>query len=260
MSVPGAGFGFVAQAVGNSLDVNIKLNAKVVGIDYEDSNVIISYEENGITKEVTARTALVTVSLGVLKKGTISFVPKLPEWKQEAIDGMGYGLLNKIVMYWNSEDDIVWPEDTFWFGLVTSENESSGFWPHVYNPTKLKGVPCLSVWSAGNEALALEEQTDDEVLQQVMENLRSMFPEIREPDEYFITRWAKDESFYGSYSFNKFGRNFADDAANLKERVGNNLFFAGEATNLDEWHATTVGAWKTGTEAANEMLASVLRK
>ena len=56
-------------------------------------------------------TRLVTVPLGVLKANTISFVPDLPEKKQDAIDNMGYGLLNKAIMYWNNEDDIVWPDD-----------------------------------------------------------------------------------------------------------------------------------------------------
>ena len=190
MSVPGVGFGSTAVSVADSLDADFKLNSKVVSIDYEDSNVIISYEENGIKKKVTAQTALVTVSLGVLQAGTISFSPTLPESKQDAIDNMGFGLLNKCVMYWNSDDDIVWPED-YWISLITPEDESSGMWTTFFNPSKLKGVPCLIGWIAGDEALAMEEQTDEEIIQQVMGNLRSMFPEISHPDEVMITRWGE---------------------------------------------------------------------
>jgi len=62
----------------------------------------------------------------------------------------------------------------------------------------------------------------------------------------------------GSYSFNKVGRSFINDASNLKERVGN-VWFAGEATNLDGWHATSVGAWDTGEDAGQDM-ASALKK
>ena len=62
----------------------------------------------------------------------------------------------------------------------------------------------------------------------------------------------------GSYSFNKVDRNFNDDASRLKERVGN-VWFAGEATNLDEWHGTTVGAWDTGEEAGQDMVAALKR-
>ena len=69
---------------------------------------------------------------------------------------------------------------------------------------------------------------------------------------------AQEEHVRGAYSFNKVGRNFSDDAKSLKERVGN-VWFAGEAMG-GEWHATTVGAWKSGEEAANDMISSVLKK
>lgn len=40
---------------------------------------------------VTASLAVVTVPLGVLKRGAIAFSPPLPAWKQEAIDAVGFG-------------------------------------------------------------------------------------------------------------------------------------------------------------------------
>lgn len=91
-----------------------------------------------------------------------------------------------------------------------------------------------------------------------MAHLKLMFPAITQPDEAIFTRWSKEEHVRGSYSFNKVGRDFSDDAGNLKKRVGN-VWFAGEATNLDEWQGTIAGAWDTGEEAANDML-SVLNK
>jgi monoamine oxidase len=39
---------------------------------------------------------LVTVPLGVLKKGSISFEPPLPQRKLDAIQRMGFGVLNKV--------------------------------------------------------------------------------------------------------------------------------------------------------------------
>ncbi len=252
MPIPNGGFGNAAMSVASEIEVETKLNSKVVGIDYKDSNVIISYEHDGTTKSVITRTALVTASLGVLKSDMIAFSPKLPGSKQDAIDNMGFGLLNKCVLYWNNDKEIAWPQDTYWFSLITPEDESSGLWTTWYNPTDLKGVPTLIGWIAGDEAVAMEDKTDREILQHVMGNLRSMFPEITTPDEVIITRWAQEDSIRGSYSFEKFDRSFADDASNLKERVGN-VWFAGEATNTAGWYGTTVGAWDTGEEAAREM-------
>lgn len=196
MSVPSVGFGNTAVSFANSITekADLKLNSKVVGIDYEDEeNVFISYEEdeNGITKEVRAKTALVTVSLGVLKAGSIAFSPTLPDWKQDAISGMGFGLLNKIVLYWNNSADNVWPEDTYWLELITPEDESSGVWTTWMNASELKGVPCLVGWIGGDEAVVMETQTDEEILERVMTNLRSMFPVIKQPDEVMITRWGE---------------------------------------------------------------------
>jgi hypothetical protein len=52
---------------------------------------------------------LCTVPLGVLKKGDIKFLPELPARKKDAIQGWGYGLLNKVVM--------LFPYD-FWDGKI----------------------------------------------------------------------------------------------------------------------------------------------
>ena len=52
--------------------------------------------ESGCTNIFKADAVIVTVPLGVLKSGTISFYPPLPEWKQQAINTLGFGLLNKV--------------------------------------------------------------------------------------------------------------------------------------------------------------------
>lgn len=39
---------------------------------------------------------IITVPLGVLKAQSITFDPPLPEWKQQAISNLGFGLLNKV--------------------------------------------------------------------------------------------------------------------------------------------------------------------
>lgn len=39
---------------------------------------------------------VITTPLGVLKSGSISFQPPLPDWKRDVIERMGFGLLNKV--------------------------------------------------------------------------------------------------------------------------------------------------------------------
>ena len=88
----------------------------------------------------------------------------------------------------------------------------------------------LTAWLGGKEAIYAEEsQTNHEILEDVMTNLRAMFPTIRDPDQVIITRWRQDPTTFGAYSYPVSGRDFHDDAANLQEVYGN-IYFAGEAT------------------------------
>lgn len=243
-------FGVSAEAVATGLQDVIQLNSVVTKVDYQGDDVLVSYDKNGVPTQVTARSALVTVSLGVLKAKSIEFSPNLPQRKERAIDGCGFGLLNKVSMFWERNEDIVWSRDTFWFNLVTPEDHTSGVWTSYFNPTSLTGTPSLIGWIGGMEAEAAEDQTDEEIMQHVFANLKSMFPAIRYPAEFFISRWQSDKNFLGSYSFEVAGGSCSRSA--LRERV-ENVFFAGEATN-SAWYGTTVGAWDTGKVAAEDMV------
>ena len=251
MGVRGVGYGNVAASVSAPFTEKIKLGAKVTGINYEDSsNVIITYTQGGATRSVATRTVVLTVSLGVLKKRTISFTPTLPTSKLEVINKMGYGTLNKCIMQWNKRDDIVWPEDKQWFELLSSEK--AGKWATFFNPTKFKGVPTLVGWIGGKAAWEMELKTDDEIIEDVMLNLREMFPNITNPDRVIISRWGVTDNIHGTYSHKKINRSRSSDASELRERVGN-VFFAGEAT-AKSWYATCIGAWNSGEDAALGMI------
>ena len=266
LSIPGLGFGNLAAEYAERTSVREKvvLNAKVMEINslssQEESSefTTVTYVSNGTSNIIVqAKTVLVTVSLGVLKANTIEFIPSLPESKLESISNMGFGTVNKCMMSWNNDDDLVWPEDEYWFLLLTPEDEGGGEtqqqqqyspWTTFFNPTKFKGKPSLTAWLGGKEAIYAEEnQTNDEILEDVMTNLRAMFPTIRDPDRVVITRWGQDPTTFGAYSYPVPGRDFYDDAAKLQEVYGN-IYFAGEATG-DGW-ATTQGAWRTGEAAA----------
>ena len=177
--------------------------------------------------------------------------PSLPSWKQDVVDAMGFGVVNKCVMSWTNDEDYVWPGDQLWFLLQTPDEDTSGQWTTFSNPSNFKGVPSLTAWIGGQEAIEAEQKTDDEILETVMNNLKAMFPSIREPDNVIISRWGQEEHVRGTYSFPVPGRNFYDDADLLQRRLGR-VYFAGEATGSG-W-ATTMGAWNTGNEAAEAMI------
>ena len=55
--------------------------------------------QNGSSNIFRADAVIVTLPLGVLKTNAIVFNPPLPEWKTQAINNLGFGLLNKV--QWN---------------------------------------------------------------------------------------------------------------------------------------------------------------
>ena len=91
----GVGFGNTAAAVAEQLKDKIRLNSKVIEINTSSTpgKVIVTYEvaSSGSQVRVIANSVAVTVSLNVLKANNINFVPQLPSWKQDAINGMGMG-------------------------------------------------------------------------------------------------------------------------------------------------------------------------
>ena len=169
---------------------------------------------------------------------------------KEVIDGMGFGTMNKCVLIWNDPNAVKWP-DNEWIELMTPKGENSGKWTTFFNPTKYKGIPVLVGFVGGDNARYMETQTDEEVIDDVMTNLKAMFPSITPPDRHVITRWGSDENVLGTYSYKIVGRHDGNDRKKLRKAV-ENIWFAGEATS--SWYGTTVGAFDTGEKAAKEML------
>ena len=255
MSKVGVGYGNTAAAVAEANDLPIQLNSKVTKVDSSNPNFVrVTYEHDGEVATIRAKVVAVTVSLGVLKSNSIEFTPDLPARKNDAIENMEVGIFNKCAMSWNDRSALVWPEEQLAFELITPTDETSGRWTTFNNPTLYKGgKPTLVGWIAGDEAVRMESQSDEEVLDEVMVNLEAMFPDITRPDQVHITRWGSDPSFMGSYAHRAIGRDHEQDARNLGDQVGR-MSFAGEATDAT-WYGTTFGPWKSGGRAAEEMLA-----
>ncbi len=57
---------------------------------------IDSIFHDGAGEEFEGAAVIVTVPLGCLKSGDITFTPALPSWKTEAIQKLGFGNLNKV--------------------------------------------------------------------------------------------------------------------------------------------------------------------
>jgi lysine-specific histone demethylase 1 len=202
---------------------------------------------------------LCTVPLGVLKKGDIKFVPELPAQKKEAIQRLGFGLLNKVVMlfpydFWDGRIDT--------FGHLTEDSCQRGEFFLFYSYSSVSGGPLLIALVAGESAVKFEEASPMENVEKVLETLRKIFSpkgiEIPNPLQAICTRWGTDRFTYGSYSYVAIGAS-GDDYDILAESVHDRVFFAGEATNR-RYPATMHGALLSGYREAANILRAARRR
>ncbi|KAJ6811718.1 lysine-specific histone demethylase 1-like protein 1-like [Iris pallida] len=235
----------------------VKALAEGVPIFYDRTVSRVHYGCDGVMVYANGQVfrgdmALCTVPLGVLKKGSIQFVPELPLQKQDAIKRLGFGLLNKVAMlfphdFWGGEIDT--------FGHLTEESSQRGEFFLFYSYSSVSGGPLLVALVAGESAIKFEKVSPVESAERVLDVLRGIFSpkgiEVPKPLQVICTRWGSDKFTYGSYSYVGIGSS-GDDYDVLAESVGDGrVFFAGEATNR-RYPATMHGALLSGyREAAN---------
>jgi polyamine oxidase len=218
-----------------SRGLTIKMSTEVTKITQSDSGVRLETTQGGFD----ADRVIVTIPLGVLKAGTIAFDPPLPDEKQSAIERLGFGLLDKVVLKF---DEPFWP-DADVIGLVGSEQPVS----MLINGETFADVPLLVGLRGGGDARAREALSDQDAVAQVVAALNAP-----NPTGSLVTRWAEDPFARGSYSFVAVGSS-PDDMEALGEPVGERLLFAGEATN-PEYFATVHGAYLSGVREAERIL------
>ena len=99
--------GYSCLPIALSEGLNIKLSYAAKEIKYSDKGVEVTVQStnpintaNKAQNEVDkADAVLVTIPLGVLKEcAPTLFQPKLPDWKLEAINRLGFGNLNKVLV------------------------------------------------------------------------------------------------------------------------------------------------------------------
>ncbi|KAK5666333.1 hypothetical protein QVD99_007092 [Batrachochytrium dendrobatidis] len=228
--------------------------------------------EDGSVYECDA--VVMALPLGVIKANTIQFEPPLPTWKQESIDALGMGILNKIILvfpnrFWDEHMDLfgalvdpsspVWPPHS---SMNQTKNDINSdeysdvrgqcfmFW-NLYQTTKL---PVLSAFVSGQAALDMAMHTDEELVNGAVKVLMRIFANVSpfpQPIEYFVTRWEDQPNIKGSYSF--IGKNATNmDYDRLAETCFERMFWAGEATCKD-YPATVPGAIISGFRAATQV-------
>lgn len=221
-------------------DLTITLGAEVTRITHGGAGVTVETAQGVFD----ADRVIVTVPLGVLKAETIVFDPPLPEAKRQAIQRLGFGLLDKVVLKF---DEPFWVDQfdarTDMISLAGKDQPVSD----LVNGSRFGDTPVLIGLRGGSNARTREQDSDEQTVAQLVSALRAPAP-----TGFLVTRWAADPYARGSYSFLAVGSSPADQEA-LAEPVGDRLAFAGEATN-PEYFATVHGAYLSGLREADRIL------
>ncbi|CAK7325413.1 unnamed protein product [Dovyalis caffra] len=231
--------------------------AENVSILYEKTVHTIRYGSDGVqviagSQVFEGDMVLCTVPLGVLKSGSIKFIPELPQRKLDGIKRLGYGLLNKVAMLFPY---VFWETDRDTFGHLTDDTSSRGEFFLFYSYATVAGGPILIALVAGEAAHKFESMPPTDAVTKVIQILKGIYEPlgitVPEPIQTVCTRWGSDPFTLGSYSNVAVGAS-GDDYDILAESVGDGrLFFAGEATTR-RYPATMHGAFLSGLrEAAN---------
>ena len=197
---------------------------------------------------ITGRTALVTVSTGVLASGRIGFEPELPSWKTTAVQEVPLGVHNKIAVLLNPVSPDL-PEPQF----LTAMTRDHGI-PLALN-VRPYGYEYVVGTTAGRFGDALERAGRDASVEFLVEHLKAVFGNgIARclTGRSIVTAWRGDPWTLGGYSAPRPGQ--AHQREVLARPVDNRLFFAGEATTRSTF-ATCHGALLTGQRAVGEIVA-----
>jgi monoamine oxidase len=258
-------------------DIPVCLDSPVTKIAYSEDGVVVDAAD----RRYKASNALVTVSVGVLRAKRIAFEPALPAWKQDAIDHLQMGNLQKIIIPFKK--DIFRNElpNSWVLYEGDSQEEERRVMAFVIKPL---GTNIAIGFFGGDRARTLEGRCkgqehgsglrsksgcDDLAIDVAATALSKIYGDgpVRDSiqsNEIHVTRWSLDETSLGAYSVPVPGH--WDKREILRRPVGagkdgegtKRLFFAGEGAARAIHNGSYPGAYESGLDAARVIHAGML--
>lgn len=189
---------------------------------------------------------VLSVPLGVLKAGSIRFTPDLSTQKQLAIERLGFGAFEKLILQF---EHAFWRDiDTDVQGLLIKGHPVFPYWIDV---SANAGHPTLAAHVSGPPAWALAELSRDTALDLALSALSKAFGGANvEPVASYQTNWLGDSSSRGGYTHlpPSITAQEIQQLSNPEAR----LLFAGEATSTQRFGYVD-GAYISGLREAQRL-------
>lgn len=247
---PLGGYGRLMRGLAERLDparTRIELDCPVDEIRWQRGAVDV--QAGG--RMYSARHGIVTLPLGVLKRGDVAFTPAL-EAKRAPLESLEPAHVIKVVLdfesaFWEQADGGRYWEASFFH---SADTPFPTFWTALpYRTTR------LVAWAGGPKAAALAGLDDRALAERATESLGHIFGAAQMRARLRSVRahdWRNDPSARCAYSYVAVGGCGA--RAELAKPLHDTLFFAGEAADDNDNSSTVAGALATGTRAAREVL------
>ncbi len=264
-------------------DVPVCLNSAATKVGYSEQGVTV---ETGV-RRYAAKSAVVTVSVGVLRAKKIAFEPALPEWKMDAIEHLPMGNMQKVIIPFRKDvfGDAQANSWVLYEGPLSAEEQALADRDKIPAEDRKQRTMALVIkplnlniaigFFGGNWAKAFEGECrgkesgsgyrsqsgcDDLPIKVTAAALTNIYGdqvgEAMQRQEIHITRWSLDATSLGAYSAPLPGY------WNMREVLGRpvgagsdgagtpRLFFAGEGTGRSIYSGSYPGAYESGLEAA----------
>lgn len=245
-----AGYDAIIASLADGVDVH--RGQVVTAIEYDRAGVTVRAEasRSGRVTEYTARVAIVTVPLGVLKAGRIAFSPALPVDFSGALARLGFGAGLKLALEFPA---VTWPAEPH-FLIQTGPTSADTL--IFSNMTLHTGRPFLLMEAYLSTAARLERQALDTTVAEVVGRLRKTLAGLADPTAAVRSGWNQSPLAGGGYSFWGVGST-KQDVRRLQRPIDRRLLFAGEHTS-DRYPGTAHGAYRQGIKAARRARKQLL--
>ncbi|MBI4591203.1 MAG: FAD-dependent oxidoreductase [Candidatus Rokubacteria bacterium] len=242
------GFDSLPRALADGLDIRLDCPVDAV---FWDSEAVRLRLRNG--RELEARAAISTLPVGVVRSGTVRFVPPLPQSKQWALAWVEMGPVLKLLLRF---------QEPFWPGWM--EKLECGTGPINLYWSVFRGAdgasPVLMAYCTGPRAAELSVVSEQEAAEIAIADLQRLFPKA-DPRRMLVTcrriDWTRDPFAAGGYTFLRPGGLRA--RACLRAADTGMLFWAGAATEQQPIAEIVEAAYRSGLRAAAEVRAALER-
>lgn len=235
----------------------ILLNTVARHIHWSKDNVKV-IATNGASYE--AGKVIIALPLGVLQapeyaEGALQFDPPLTR-QTAAVNNIGFGSVIKILLEF---DEVFWESESFkkqtganlsTMGFLFSDEAIPTYW--TQSPAR---SPLLTGWIGGPPAFEMTNATNEEILQQTLTSLGTIFAIALEAlrlklVSWHIANWTAEPFTYGSYAYDKVESPKARML--LQQAVDNTVYYIGEYL-YDGPAMGTVEAALTSGKSVGEM-------